>query len=500
MPRRCFGISGFVTLLVHAVSTFAADSPPGFEPVDQEIVIRALPQTMTYDVMEFSVRSGSRIKLVFVNDDGMVHNLVICRPGEGVTTRVGEAALALGAAAADREFVPDLPEVLFHTRSIGPGETDTIYFRAPEEEGAYPYVCTLPGHWFTMLGVMHVGEREPGYLRDLTFRYFRDEFQSVMDFDDAEPAVKGVAAGYLMDVEVAEKIPVGTPFGIHFRGEFDAPASGEYTFRTRSDDGVRLKIGDQVVVLDDGLHAARDASGKVWLEAGRHPFDLRYFDAGGRRELLVSFSGAGVPRTFLTTSEIDYNEFVVRVMDEARVIRLLLPDASTRAMAVGLPGGVNYCFDTADASVRFGWSGEFLDVGPHMRGRGGNAAEILGDRFEVGHVPFPFRIGDNDEPGIKYLGYRRSGTPQFLYSVDGVRIVQEIKGAPGSPGLTYRFEVTGHGDRPVRFSVNPENLLLSSSAGEWNQGTLTVSAAEAAEFTVTIQPEAGQTAAVGHRH
>src|SRR5690606_1771358 len=89
-------------------------------------------------------------------------------------------------------------------------------------------------------------------------------------------------------------------------------------------------------------------------------------------------------------------EDILVVQDEPRVVRMLLPDASTDAIAVGLREGVSYCFDTADSSVRYGWWGGFLDVGPHMLGRGGMPARILGESFDVGHVPFPFRVGQND--------------------------------------------------------------------------------------------------------
>jgi azurin len=55
-----------------------------------------------------------------------------------------------------RNFVPDLPEVLFATRLINQGERVTLRFRAPSEPGAYPFICSFPTHWITMTGTMQV--------------------------------------------------------------------------------------------------------------------------------------------------------------------------------------------------------------------------------------------------------------------------------------------------------------------------------------------------------
>jgi azurin len=47
--------------------------------------------------------------------------------------------------------------VLAKTKLTGPGETDTITFRAPSVPGPYDYVCTFPGHYVSgMKGVMTV--------------------------------------------------------------------------------------------------------------------------------------------------------------------------------------------------------------------------------------------------------------------------------------------------------------------------------------------------------
>jgi azurin len=54
-----------------------------------------------------------------------------------------------------KHFVPDSPDVLHATKLINHGEIARLRFTAPAQ-GKYPYVCTFPGHWRTMNGVMDV--------------------------------------------------------------------------------------------------------------------------------------------------------------------------------------------------------------------------------------------------------------------------------------------------------------------------------------------------------
>ena len=55
-----------------------------------------------------------------------------------------------------RNYIPDTPNVLASTPLVNPGETSEITFTAPMTPGRYPYVCTFPGHWRLMQGVLVV--------------------------------------------------------------------------------------------------------------------------------------------------------------------------------------------------------------------------------------------------------------------------------------------------------------------------------------------------------
>ncbi|CAN5859847.1 hypothetical protein BH24ACI4_BH24ACI4_28470 [soil metagenome] len=109
---------------------------------------------LQFTLPRVDVKAGSRVQLVLNNTDDMMHNLVVVRPG--TADAVGQAALAMGLQGPERHYVPDSPNVLHHTRVLQPGESESIYFTAPTQPGDYQYVCTYPGHYILMRGILRV--------------------------------------------------------------------------------------------------------------------------------------------------------------------------------------------------------------------------------------------------------------------------------------------------------------------------------------------------------
>lgn len=123
---------------------------------------------MQYDVVRFQVKPGETVTLSLTNKDDMAHNLVITEPK--AREAVVNAALALGAKGPERDYIPESENVLWTIPVTYPGEKKVVTFQAPKKEGAYPYVCTYPGHGFLMYGVMYVAKTSevmPDLAKDL---------------------------------------------------------------------------------------------------------------------------------------------------------------------------------------------------------------------------------------------------------------------------------------------------------------------------------------------
>lgn len=120
------------------------------------ITIKVVPGEMRFDKTKFSVKAGSTVKVIVDNPDFMQHNLLILKPGS--LDKVGNAADALAGMAngAELQYVPKMPEVLYSTPLLDQGDKYEITVKVPATLGDYPFVCTFPGHWRMMSGIMTV--------------------------------------------------------------------------------------------------------------------------------------------------------------------------------------------------------------------------------------------------------------------------------------------------------------------------------------------------------
>jgi glucose/arabinose dehydrogenase/azurin/lysophospholipase L1-like esterase len=140
------------------IQTPVEETKPSAISIPGKTVVRlvAVPARMAFDKTSITVTAGSEIALIFENTDGMPHNVVIIKPGS--SEKVGHAAEAMAAQkdGYEKSFVPQIPEVLFATPLVNSGKNYRLDFKAPDKPGDYPFICSFPGHWQTMKGVIKV--------------------------------------------------------------------------------------------------------------------------------------------------------------------------------------------------------------------------------------------------------------------------------------------------------------------------------------------------------
>ena len=117
----------------------------------------------------------------------------------------------------------------------------------------------------------------------LRYSYYEGAWKFLPDFSTLEILEEGVAE----DFDVGRMAKVDDHFGFVFEGYVEVPRDGLYEFSTRSDDGSKLFIHDQLVVDNDGSHSTRLRSGALGLKKGMHPVKILYFeDFDGERLIL----------------------------------------------------------------------------------------------------------------------------------------------------------------------------------------------------------------------
>ena len=152
MKRRHFSL--FLVLIVPGFLLMQMNARQ-LQTSSQSVVITltAVPG-LQFDLARFAVKPGMQVKLILKNADDMSHNLLITKPGKRLD--VVNTAMKLEEKGPEMNYIPASSDVLWSIPVLAPGQQQSITFTAPKEPGVYPYVCTFPGHGFSMFGAMYV--------------------------------------------------------------------------------------------------------------------------------------------------------------------------------------------------------------------------------------------------------------------------------------------------------------------------------------------------------
>ena len=139
--------------------------------------------------------------------------------------------------------------------------------------------------------------RQPD-LDDLRYRFYRDTWERLPDFDSLKPETTGELPAQLFDLTPRSR---DDAFGFVFEGALLVPKAGAYTFYLDSDDGSRLLVDSKTVIEYDGVHGqGTEQTATLKLAAGRAPIRLDYFQKGDGLGLSVAWSGPGFERRSLS--------------------------------------------------------------------------------------------------------------------------------------------------------------------------------------------------------
>lgn len=207
---------------------------------------------------------------------------------------------------------------------------------------------------------------------------------------------------------------------------------------------------------------------------------------------------------------------LVTVQDRPVLLRTFMPEAGSRAIAIGYPGGVSLAYDAQTARLAYAWTGNFVDATPVWGNRGGSPIKVLGPRLWTSPAGCPVGLTEGNDPpdfasrakepayganppdGGAYLGQSllrfrgyttdSSGTPTFRYDIDGagatVSVAERIQAqrAPAGVGIRRTFTLDGPKDRTswlllAECSTEPQQVEAS---GQLKQLTLTAEKGEIA--------------------
>ncbi|MBO19312.1 MAG: hypothetical protein CL732_02080 [Chloroflexi bacterium] len=126
--------------------------PPTTAPVEPggaaNLVVDVNGDALEFNLGSMSAAAGSDVSVTFNNSSSVnSHNWALVEAG----TKDAVAADGTAAGPGNHWLPVDDSRVLAFTTVLGPGGSETINFTAPGA-GTYQFVCTFPGHNFTMFG------------------------------------------------------------------------------------------------------------------------------------------------------------------------------------------------------------------------------------------------------------------------------------------------------------------------------------------------------------
>jgi glucose/arabinose dehydrogenase len=228
-------------------------------------------------------------------------------------------------------------------RTIGPVEPQTsgganYVFDRWLHGGNPTQTIATPIDDATYTAVYRVGlrtpENPPNTVNGLTYAYYEGNWTVLPNFSSITP----VESGNITSVNLWPKNR-DDQYAFRWTGFVDVPADGNWTFYTMSDEGSQLLIGNTIVVNNDGLHAAQEASGTIGLLSGKHAFTVTFFEQTGAASIITRWAGPGVgkrviPNTAFYRLATAGASAIARV-DESQGVSAY-PNPASRELSVGI--------------------------------------------------------------------------------------------------------------------------------------------------------------------
>ncbi len=319
------------------LAAFSAEWEKTNAELGHALRVQAVPSQMQFSPRELRVKAGAKVRLIFDNPDLMLHNLVVL--ARGAEEEIGLLAdqLAADPNGMAKGYIPDSPKVLHATPLVTPNTRTELTFTAPEEAGEYPFLCTFPGHWRLMKGVLVV---------EAISRVETNQSESLDGFEKCLPKA---------DLSI-------------IRSEDHATNPGGGQNATALFNGTTLNAAGQTATMDDGQTFRGYGKGDaltLFLDTSKSPagFDLTeirtiagHGDGRASQNYKVSLARAAAPEKF----------------DPLETVQCKIGSGSTQVLIPGtaaLRGVVALRFEFEDGPVGFNVYREICVKGTETKAR-----------------------------------------------------------------------------------------------------------------------------------
>jgi hypothetical protein len=175
----------------------------------------------------------------------------------------------------------------------------------------------------------------------------------------------------------------------------------------------------------------------------------------------------------------------ITAQNTALVQRKKIVDLPPYTITVGLPEKMNYGFNTRSCSINGVWSGDLLNIGPNIKGRGKDGSLILGEWA----FKYPQQIQTQSKTtDCKFIKYTRGPKPTFYYSINGTTFTLQANPTQKN-NLTFTYTIIKNINKVEIINVKlpvDKNVTVTSSNGLITRGTLSVNINKNPQFDIQV--------------
>ena len=187
--------------------------------------------------------------------------------------------------------------------------------------------------------------------------------------------------------------------------------------------------------------------------------------------------------------KVDPKQFILTVKTKPIVQRvyLRLPDGRelVRAICVGLPNGMSYCFDAESCQLVYAWTGGYLDMTDHWKSKSLHPVKIIGQSFYLPGKNEGLKISDK-QPSFK--GYELiKGTPKFEFSL-GETAVSLFIDSPAAGQLRQSYSIASRKENiEITGPDKKSSIKMSSSIGSWKDNRIIINDSADLKLNLTLK-------------
>lgn len=134
--------------------------------------------------------------------------------------------------------------------------------------------------------------------------FYLNNLNTVPVLENKKPDAKGTSFEITSD-EIKEEIKNNTV--VRFKTTIVIDKDDKYGFHTRSDDGSKLWVNNELVVDNDGDHGVKEKVGGITLKKGTYPLEVVWFNGGGGSWLDVYYQTDTMPKQIIPTTVLKLN-------------------------------------------------------------------------------------------------------------------------------------------------------------------------------------------------